>query len=85
MTSSGYQSNEAGVFSASANIEGPYNGTIALSQGQSTSHTLDVGGGGPTFVIPFRIETIRLSGQVRGGVAQYAASMQSNGSYTVTF
>lgn len=84
-TSSGYQTNEAGVFSCSGSTEGPYNGTTGLTQGQAITVTFALGGGGPSFAIPMRVGSMRVSTATRNTVARFSASMQSNGVYAVTF
>lgn len=84
-TSGGYQSNEAGVFASKATNEGPYNGSLGLSQGGSITHTFATGGGGPSFAIPYRLADLRISTAVRNQVARYSIQLESNGSYTVTF
>lgn len=84
-TSSGYQTNEAGVFSCALSADGPYNGSSGLTQGQSIAITLAVGGGGPSFAITFRIENQTIDCATRNAVARYAITGKSNGTYSVTF
>jgi hypothetical protein len=85
MVSSGYQENLDGVYSASASVEGTYNGALGLTQGQSVSHALAIGGGGPTFTVTYRVASIKLDGQVRNGAHRFSLALESNGTYTVTF
>lgn len=84
-TSSGYQSNIDGVYSCSANAEGPYNHSLGLTQGQLLTHTFAVGGGGPSFAVPLRIQNIKLNTQVRNAATRCAITLQSSGTFTVTF
>lgn len=83
-TSSGSQSNEAGVFASKASVEGPYNGSLGLSQGGSIAHTFATGGGGPSWSITYRLADMRFTTAVRNQVARYALQLESNGTYTVT-
>ena len=84
-TSAGYQTNEDGIFSCSGSCEGPYNGANAQTMGTSATHTFATGGGGPSFAIPFRVGEIKIDGQVRNGLNRFAWTLESNGSFTVTF
>jgi len=84
-TSSGYQSNEAGIFSCKANVEGPYNSSAGLTQGQSISMVFALGGGGSSFTITFRVANMRISTAASNAVARFSASLESNGTFTVTF
>lgn len=84
-TSQGYQSNLAGVFSCSGTADGPYNGSLGLTQGQLITITFATGGGGPSFAMPMRNSSIRISTATRNQVARFAMSMESSGTFTVTF
>lgn len=84
-TSGGYQTNAAGVMSCQASAEGPYNGTLGLSPGDSLAHVFNTGGGGPSFTVTFRVAEIRLDTATRNAVARASLSLVSNGSFTVTF
>ena len=84
-TSSGYQSNLDGIYSFSATTEGPYNGSAGLTQGQLVTVTFATGGGGPSFAIPLRVAEMRISTATRNAVARYSMSMESSGTYSVTF
>jgi hypothetical protein len=84
-TSSGYQSNEAGIFACKGTVEGPYNSSLGLTQGQSISMVFALGGGGSSFTITFRVADIRLSTATSNAVARASVSIESNGSFSVTF
>lgn len=84
-TSGGYQSNLAGVFSCSGSTEGPYNGSVGLTQGQSLTYTFATGGGGPSFALPMRSSSMKVSTATRNQVARFSTSLESNGSFAVTF
>lgn len=84
-TSSGYQSNLAGVFSCDCQTEGPYNGSTGLTQGQSISIAFATGGGGPSFTVSMRNSSMRISTATRNAVSRFSASMTSNGTFSVTF
>ena len=84
-TSSGYQSNLDGMYSANATCSGPYNGSLALTQGQLITMTFATGGGGPSFAIPFRVSNIKLATAARNQVAKADLTLASSGTFTVTF
>ena len=83
-TSQGWQSNEAGIFSFGLNFSGPYDGSEGILPGDSTAITFATGGGGPSFVLTARLESIKISSpNIRNEVNQIAVSGQSNGAHTI--
>lgn len=83
-TSSGYQENLAGVFSADVTFSGPYDGSEAVAQGDSVAITFGTGGGGPTLAPTVRISSAKVSTATRNKAATIAYSGTSNGTYSIT-
>lgn len=81
-TSQGFQSNLSGIGAVDGSMDGLYNGSLGLTPGGMTTITFATGGGGPSFGLPMRIPSVRLSTQTRNGVYRFAAQMTSNGVLT---
>lgn len=83
-TSSGYQENLAGVFSADATFSGPYDGAEGVAQGDSVAVTFATGGAGPTLAPTIRISEAKVTTAARNQAARISYTGTSNGSYSIT-
>ena len=83
--SSGYQANEAGIFSADITCSGPYDGSIGLKPGASGTFILtsSTDAGAPAYTITGRVTSVKVDVNVRG-VAMVTLTATSNGSFSVT-
>lgn len=81
-TSSGYQENVAGVFSADVSFGGPFDGTEGISQGDSVAVTLGVHAS-LSYAVTVRLSSVKISTDVKG-VARIDATGTSNGSFSIT-
>ncbi len=84
-SSAGYQENVAGVFACRGSCDGPYNGSLGITQGELLTITWAVGGGGPSFALPMRNSSIKINTATHNQVARFAIALESSGVFTVTF
>lgn len=82
-TSSGWQANVAGVFSADCSFSGPYDQAEAVAAGDSLTVTFATGGAA-SFAVPVRISEIGINTATRNKADQISVSGTSNGALSIT-
>ncbi len=82
-TTSGYQTNVPGIFSADVSFSGPYDGAEAIAQGDSIAITFATGSA-VSLVITTRLSEVGISTAARNKADQIAVSGTSNGTFSVS-
>jgi hypothetical protein len=72
------------MFSSELSAEGPYNGSLSISQGSTTAVTFATGNSGPSFTVTYRWSDISLDAAVHNQVVRCSIQGISTGTFSIT-